>query len=148
MHQETLGYSFGFTGSGADAGNPFYEIKTAFPALLENYALVAGPAFGTAYGIGGILMGFLIDKFKRKHILTTVCVLWSLTSIITGSTNSFFVVCLMRFLLGLCIAGTEPSCYSMLGDYFPQRMRTVANSLLTSGHSIGSGVISLSILLI
>lgn len=148
MHQETLGYSFGFTGSGANAGNPFYEIKSSFPLLLENYALVAGPAFGIAYGTGGIFMGLLVDKFKRKYLLGVLCFLWSLTSIITGSTNSFAVLCLMRFILGLCISGTEPSCYSMLGDYFPQRMRTVANSLLSTGHYIGAGLISLSILII
>lgn len=119
MHQESLGYSFGFTGSGKDKGNPFYEIKSDFPLLFENYALVAGPAFGIAYGTGGIFWGLLVDKFKRKYLLSAVCFLWSLTALVTGSTHSFAVLCLMRFLLGLCIAGTEPSCYSMLGDYFP-----------------------------
>ena len=148
MHQESLGYSFGFTGTGKDAGNPFYEIRSAFPPLLPNYALVAGPAFGIAYGTGGIFMGLLVDKFKRKYILSAVCLSWSLTALATGATNSFAVLCLMRFMLGLSIAGTEPSCYSMLGDYFPSRMRTTANSLLNTAHYIGAGIISLSVLVI
>ena len=148
MHQESLGYAFGFTGTGKDLGNPFYEIKSSFAPLAPNYALVAGPAFGIAYGTGGIFMGLLCDKFKRKYLLAAVCAMWSLTAIITGATNSFALLCFMRFCLGLCIAGTEPSCYSMLGDYFPARMRTTANSLLNTAHYIGAGIISLSVLMI
>lgn len=80
---------------------------------------MAGPAFGIAYGTGGIFMGLLVDKMKRKYLMSLVCFLWSMTALITGATNSFAVLVVMRFLLGLCIAGTEPSAYSMLGDYFP-----------------------------
>ena len=148
MHQQSLGYSYGYTGTGANAGNPFYEMRSSFPLLAKNYAMVAGPAFSIAYGCGGIFMGLLVDKIKRKYLLSLVCLLWSMTSLITGATNSFLVLVMMRFLLGLCIAGTEPSCYSMLGDYFPKKMRTTANSLFNTAQYIGGGLISLSVIII
>ena len=90
----------------------------------------------------------LVDKFPRKYVLGVVCLGWSLASITTGMTNSFLVLCLMRFLVGICVSATEPCAYSLLGDYFPQRLRTTANSLLNTGTYLGAGIASLSVMLV
>ena len=148
VNQSCLGYVFGFKGEGLLAGDPKYEMRAAFPSLFKNYALLSGPAFGISYGVGGIFMGQLVDKFPRKYVLGVVCLGWSLASITTGMTNSFLVLCLMRFLVGICVSATEPCAYSLLGDYFPQRLRTTANSLLNTGTYLGAGIASLSVMLV
>lgn len=123
-------------------------MRTAFPSLLDNYSLLSGPAFSISYSIAGIFMGLLVDKVNRKTLLSIACLVWSLTSIVSGSTNSFMILCLMRFITGMCVSATDPACYSILGDYFPKRLRTTANSVMNTGHYLGSGVASLIVLII
>ena len=148
VSQGQLGYIFGFKGDGLKAMDPFFEMRTAFPMMLDNYSLLAGPAFSIAYSVSGIFMGLLVDKVNRKTLLATACMVWGLTSLVTGSTSSFAVICLMRFVTGMCVSATDPACYSILGDYFPKRMRTTANSIMNTGHYLGCGVASLIVLII
>lgn len=123
-------------------------MRTAFPMMLDNYSLLSGPAFSISYSITGIFMGLLVDKVNRKTLLGAACLVWSLTSIVSGSTSRFMVICMMRFLTGMCVSATDPACYSILGDYFPKRMRTTANSIMNTGHYLGCGVASLIVLII
>lgn len=71
-----------------------------------------------------------------------------MTSLVTAQTSSFAVLCLMRFILGMCVSATEPTAFSILGDYFPKRLRTTANSLMNTANYIGYGLSTLIILLI
>jgi len=52
----------------------------------------------------------------------------------------------MRFLTGIFVSGTEPAAYSLLGDYFPKRLRTTANSLMNISTYLGSGLASLCVM--
>ena len=78
--------------------------------------------------------------------MAAACLLWGITSIVTGQTTSFAVICAMRFLLGIVTSATEPTAFSILGDYFPRRLRTTANSLMTTASYIGYGLSTLLIL--
>ena len=48
----------------------------------------------------------------------------------------------------MCVSATEPTAFSILGDYFPKRLRTTANSLMNTANYIGYGLSTLIILLI
>jgi MFS family permease len=52
----------------------------------------------------------------------------------------------MRFITGMCVSATEPASFSILGDYFPKRLRTTANSLMNTASYLGSGISSLIVL--
>ena len=93
-------------------------------------------------------MGILVDKINRKNLMILVCLCWSITSIISGSTNSIIVLCLMRFILGICVSATEPASYSILGDYFPKRYRTTANAFMNTASYLGAGLSSLIVLIV
>ena len=71
---------------------------------------------------------------------------WSLTTIASGSLDSLVVLGSMRFLLGMFQAAIDPSLYSLIADYFPVNRISTANSILTSGLYLGSGLSSLSII--
>jgi MFS family permease len=86
VNQASLGYIFGFKGDGIKAGDPIFEMRSAFPSLLQNYSLLSGPAFSISYSIAGIFMGLLVDKVNRKTLLAMACIGWSLTSIVSGTT--------------------------------------------------------------
>ena len=124
---------FGFKGEGLMAGDPKYEIRTAFPDLFANYGLLSGPAFSVSYAVSGIFIGIIVGKANRKTLLAVACLMWGVTSLVTAQTNSFAVLCLCRFLLGVCVSATEPTAFSILGDYFPKRLRTTANALMNAG---------------
>jgi MFS family permease len=44
----------------------------------------------------------------------------------------------MRFVLGLLVSATEPVGLSLIGDYFPKKIRTTANSVFGTGGYLGS----------
>jgi ACS family hexuronate transporter-like MFS transporter len=44
----------------------------------------------------------------------------------------------MRFLLGILVSATEPFAFSLIGDYFPRKIRTTANSVFGTGGYLGS----------
>ena len=69
-----------------------------------------------------------------------------MSSIISGMTNSFAVLFVMRFTLGLFVSAVEPASFSILGDYFPSKIRATANSLFSTGGYLGAG--SASVLLV
>mmetsp|Transcript_38 Transcript_38/g.69 ORF Transcript_38/g.69 Transcript_38/m.69 type:complete len:197 (-) Transcript_38:109-699(-) len=148
MNQQSLGYVFGFKGDGVKAGDSFYEIKSAFPELYANYGLLSGPAFSISYCIAGLFMGILVDKVNRKTLVSTACIVWSLSTILSGFTDSFYVLCLMRFVLGMSVSCTDPAAYSILGDYFPKRLRSTSNSIMNTANYIGAGISSLIVLVV
>ena len=65
--------------------NPLFDIKAAFPSLLNYYGLIAGLAYALPYSVVGLLMGSLADKYSRKYMLASTVALSGISSFITGS---------------------------------------------------------------
>lgn len=150
QQQQALGYIYGFVGQGADASKAkaFYEIQSAYPALNQYYGVLSGAGFSLSYAFFGLLWGQAVDTKNRKLIVALACIGWSLTSICTGSINSLAVLALMRFILGATQAACEPASFSLLADYFPSNKVSTATSILTAGPYLGSGLSSLSVIMI
>ena len=128
---------YGYKGEG-DKSGPDFEIYKFFPEMPSMYGLLSGPSFSISYAVAGIFMGMLIQNYNRKYLLAGACAIWSLSSIVSGTTNSFAVLFFMRFLLGLFVSATEPVGFSLIGDLFPTNLRTTANSVLGAGTYLGS----------
>ena len=60
-----------------------------------------------------------IDKFNRKNLLSAACLVWSISSFVTGSVSSIAVVGLMRVMLGMSVSFYEPASYSLVADIYP-----------------------------
>lgn len=148
MQQQGLGYIYGFSGTGIKAANPIYEIGMAFPELATSYGMLSGPAFSISYAISGIFMGLLVDKMSRKNLLVLSVCIFSASTMVSSITSSFYVLFLMRFILGMFVSATEPAGFSMLGDLFPKNVRTTANAILGTGAYLGSGFASLLIMIV
>lgn len=126
----------------------FYQITAAYPSLGKYYGILSGAGFSLSYALFGLLWGQASDKFSRKWIVGLACIAWSLTSVGTGSINSLAVLALMRFLLGATQAACEPASFSLIADYFPSNKVSTATSILTAAPYLGSGLSSLSVILI
>ena len=116
--------------------------------MAANYGMLAGPAFSISYAVAGIFMGLLVDNVNRKKLLLSALIIWSASTVISGTTSSFGVLILMRFILGLMVSATEPAGFSLLGDFFPRKLRTTANAVIGTGGYIGGGLSSLLIVVI
>lgn len=85
---------------------------------------------------------------NRKFLLGSVCVLWSLSTILSGFANEMWVLFVSRIFLGLFQSACGAPAYSLIADYFPPERRTFANAVYSLGIYIGQSLSSLTILLI
>ena len=112
------------------------------------YGLLSGVAFSLSYAIAGIFSGIAVDRGNRAKILSLACVIWSLSSVVTGKINSLAVLGIMRITLGFSQSAAEPAMYSLISNYFPAHMISTANSVLMTGCYLGGGFSSLSVNLV
>ena len=71
-----------------------------------------------------------------------------MTSIVTGNTNSLFVLAAMRALLGVSQAAYEPAAYSFIADEVKKEKLPTANSAIIASLFMGGGLCALNILVI
>jgi MFS family permease len=148
QQQEAFGYLYGYVGSGVNMGNSHYEIASSFKNLTKYYGLLSGAGFSITFSVAGVFWGILSEKMSRKRIVGLSCLVWSMTNIITGNTNSLFVLAAMRAVLGVAQAAYEPAAYSLIADQVPKKQLPSANSAIIASLFMGGGLCALNILLI
>jgi MFS family permease len=141
-----LSYVNAFNEPGKDGS--YYRIGEEYPNFSKYYGQLSGPYFTLMYAILGIFGGALSDRVNRKLILGVACVLWSLTTLLSGIIDSFGAYCAFRVLLGIFEAPFNPCAYSVISDYFHPEYRTTANSIYNTAIYLGGGLSSLGSLMI
>ena len=112
------------------------------------YGLLSGPAFAISNVSAGLYFGKAASKLNRSKLLAVACIVWSLTSLATGSVDSLAILALMRFGLGVAQAATEPLIFSLLVDSFPAKKLPFANSVISVGLYIGGAISCLSVIFV
>lgn len=122
-------------------------IYTLFPLLGKEMsftdtqlALLGTLPFVIFYTILGIPFGRLADRRSRKLIIGCGLAIWSLFSGLTGFADSFWALFFCRLMVGVGEATLGPAAISLLGDYFPPRLRATAQSIYSSGIPMGAGL--------
>ena len=141
-------FAYGYTGTGDQFNNPFYELSTAYPQLASNYGTLTGLAYTMPFALFGLYVGKITESANRKWALAIVIALAASTMGLTGAVNSFLVLGAMRVMHGMVNSATNPVSFSIIGDYFPPDKRATANSIIHSGQYIGTAMGSISILMI
>jgi MFS family permease len=54
-----------------------------------------------SHSIASLFAGQLADKVNRKVMLGVCCILWSAATVASGVFDSFAILFVMRFLLGM-----------------------------------------------
>lgn len=118
-------------------------------------------SFQTAYAIGLLIVGRLMDRFGTKKGFAYSITLWSLAALahawalpigaavatiltvfgFVSQTTAFtsvvgFIV--VRFLLGLGEAGNFPASIKTVAEWFPKKERALATGIFNSGTNIGA----------
>ena len=95
-------------------------------------------AFGWAFAGGSLVFGFLADRLSVYLLYPAVLAAWSLTGVATGLSHGFGELMICRTLLGFFEAGHWPCALKTTFALLDEKDRTMGNSVLQSGASIGA----------
>ncbi len=98
--------------------------------------LAAAPAVCSA--LATLPMGVLADRASRVRLLWITTLLWTAAEAISGFSQSFQMLLLVRLGLGAATAAATPAVASLVGDLFPGGERARIWGLILGGELIGS----------
>jgi MFS family permease len=101
-------------------------------------------AFIAVNGLITVPAGYLADRWHRTRTVGHTIVAWSGITALTAAAPTYGVLLGIRSALGFGQAVTEPSCASLLADYYPVEQRGMAFSvqqcLVFVGFGLGLGL--------
>ncbi len=99
-----------------------------------------GTAFAVFYAVFGVPLGRFADLWNRRSLISIGLAFWSAMTALSGTARGFLSLSVYRIGVGVGEASASPAAFSMLGDYFPPKMRATAVAIYSSGVYIGSGI--------
>jgi MFS family permease len=100
--------------------------------LLSSFVLVNG--------LITVPAGYLADRWNRTRTIGHTVVAWSGITALTAAAPNFPTLVGIRSALGFGQAITEPSCASLLADYYPHERRGLAFSVQQALFFVGIGL--------
>lgn len=101
--------------------------------------LLYGTAFAMFYALFGIPLARLADGWSRVKTLAIGLSFWSIMTTLSGFAGNFVQLGMARLGVGIGEASASPAAISLLGDYFPKRMRGTVLAIYTTGVYVGIG---------
>src|SRR5258708_13736878 len=95
-------------------------------------------AFQTAYALGMIFVGRLIDRLGTRIGYAAAMVFWSVASMGHALAHSLTAFVIARAALGFGEAGVFPASIKSVAEWFPKKERGLATGLLHAGTNIGA----------
>ena len=111
-------------------------IQTEF-GLSDFSVGLLGSAFTLVYALGALPFGLWADRGLRRRVIGTGVAVWSAATLLTGFTTNFLQLFVTRAILGVGEASYYPAGTSLLGDYFPRRLRGRVMSIWSAGTAFG-----------
>lgn len=136
-------------------------LATEFGWTESDYSWIVF-AFQTAYALGLLFVGNLMDKFGTKKGFSFSIVVWSIGALLhawavpigvaviglmvaigfdsttLGFSASVIGFMVARFILGIGEAGNFPASIKTVAEWFPKKERALATGIFNSGTNIGA----------
>ncbi len=119
-------------------------IFSVFPLLKQEMGLsdvqlgIVGSAFMWVYAVAGPFAGMIGDRLNRKWLIITGLVFWSLITVATALSTTYWHLVLFRALEGFGEAFYFPASLSLVSDYHGPETRSRALGLHQSGVYAGT----------
>ncbi len=110
-------------------------------------AVMLGVALG-ASGIGGILFGYLSDRFGRKRIMTWTIGIYSLGTALCAISTGPWSLLIYRLITGLGVGGEWAVGHALVQEASPKHMRGRSSAFLQAGEPLGVGLAAVMGLLV
>ena len=117
--------------------NAAVRITTQFHLSQQQYGRLEW-VFGWAFAIGSLLFGIAVDRFSVRWLYPVVLLLWSAVGFATGLVGSYEELLVCRTLLGLFEGGHWPCAIKTTQRLLESKDRSMGNSVLQAGTSIGA----------
>jgi MFS family permease len=88
-------------------------------------------------GVGGLVFGYVADRFGRTRALMGTIVIFSLASLGASTSQSVVQLLFWRAVLGIGMGGEWASGAVLVGETWPAHLRNKAISIMQSGWAIG-----------
>jgi ACS family glucarate transporter-like MFS transporter len=95
-------------------------------------------AFALGYALFQTPSGMLADRLGPRKILTTIVILWSGFTALTGAAWNFISMLVVRFLFGASEAGAFPGMSRAVFSWFPLKERGLVTGINFSGSRLGA----------
>ena len=96
-----------------------------------------------ATALGGIIFGFLADRFGRKRILSWTIIIYSVGAFFCGFSTSLWLLLAFRIVTGLGVGGEWATGQTLIGETFPARMRARFAAVMQTGAPLGIALASI-----
>ncbi len=90
-----------------------------------------------ATGFGGIVFGALGDKYGRKKVLQWTIVIYSIGTMLSAFSWSFYSLIIFRFITGLGVGGEWATGQIYINETFPDKLRAKFGAFMQSGAPVG-----------
>lgn len=94
--------------------------------------------FGYAFAVGAFLWGCVADRWSVRWLYPALVLAWSAMGFLTGLVQDYEQLLLCRTLLGFFEAGHWPCALKTTQRLLARDERTLGNSVLQSGASLGA----------
>jgi len=121
-------YSFLYSFIGADLG-----------MTKADHAVVMGVSLG-ATALGGMVFGFLADRFGRRSILQWTILVYSAGALLCGLATSLPMLIVCRAITGLGVGGEWAAGHTLIAETFPAARRGRFGALMQTGAPLGVGL--------
>jgi MFS family permease len=95
-----------------------------------------------ATAIGGVIFGFLSDRFGRKPVLQWTIITYSLGTFFCGFSGSMVYLMIFRIFTGLGVGGEWGTGQTYVGETFPAKVRGRYCAFMQTGAPIGIALAS------
>lgn len=103
-------------------------------------SLLIGLSFAVFYGLFGLLLGRVADRWNRQKLILISLGTWTLATAAGAFASSVVFLFLARMMVGVGESSPSPAATSMVGDLFPPDRRARPLSMYFSGAFIGGGL--------
>lgn len=90
-----------------------------------------------ATALGGILFGFLSDKFGRRSVLQWTILTYSIGTFLSGFAPNMAVLLVFRIVTGLGVGGEWATGQTFIGETFPPNVRGRYSAIMQTGAPVG-----------
>lgn len=109
----------------------------AYFGFDDSIAGILGTVTLVMSGVGGLVFGYVADRFGRTRALMGTIVIFSLASLGAATSMSVIQLLLWRAILGLGMGGEWASGAVLVSETWPPAHRNKAISIMQSGWAIG-----------